>query len=167
MSAVPEQFWGASITNSPMEQARQMWLNAQAKMILSGELKMARSKKAKRNPRSDKGIKRGPWKVKMTVGQKIDKSAEEIVGDAIKRMAVEAGGVVYEKPSWSYGITKPGLHVRRSPQWNGNKQYSVVRAVGIDRGNGQCIQVLEGPEPTERELSKFEIEQSQFQRIEE
>jgi hypothetical protein len=128
-------------------------MNDRAKILLNsiGETNMPRSKKAKRSPRSDKGIKRGPWKV----------------GDAIKRIAIEAGGVVYEKPAWSSSISKPGLHVRRSPQWNGAKMYSVVRAVGIDRGNGQCIQVLEGPEPTERELSTYEIEQSQFQRIEE
>jgi hypothetical protein len=66
---------------------------------------------------------------------------------------------------WDHRVMRPGLHVRKSPDHEGNPQYEVVRAVSIDEGRGPCIKVYfqHGSE----EFPAYQIAQSQFQRIEE
>lgn len=69
-------------------------------------------------------------------------------------------------PAWSATIKEPGLHVRKSPDWQGNNAYVIVRAVGIDEGSGMCMRVFRDLAGTSQ-LTPYEISQSQFQRIEE
>jgi hypothetical protein len=66
---------------------------------------------------------------------------------------------------WDHRVMRPRLHVRKSPDHEGNPQYEVVRAISIDEGHGPCIKVYfqHGSE----EFPAYQIQQSQFQRIEE
>jgi hypothetical protein len=126
-----EQFWGVSRIGTPKFREAQRKLNQAYKQLIE-DVPMAR-----------KTVKARNWKISKKANRIVAerKESEQIVGDAIKRMA-NAIPDNYDTPvtAWFDGPQGAGLHVLRTERGE-SRDYQVVRAVFINDGITQCYEI--------------------------